>query len=160
MIKARLLFVVAAVAAIAACGGSGNDTGSSASSTGRSGSATPQTAEAHPTKGVGPIEDVDVASLDRALAPKGNEVFTAKCTACHKMEERYVGPALKGVTTRREPEWIMNMILNPDVMVKQDPTARDLLAKFIAPMTNQNLTEEEAKAVLVYFLEYDKNVPE
>lgn len=112
------------------------------------------------SKGIGPISHVDLASIDPSMAPKGGEVFEAKCTACHKMEERYVGPALKGVTKRRTPEWIMNMILNPDVMTKEDPAAKQLFAQFLAPMTNQNLTEEEARLVLTFFLEYDKNVTE
>jgi len=59
--------------------------------------------------GIGPIQSkIELGALDNALAQK-NE----KCAACHKIEERYVGPALKGVTTRRAPEWIMNMILDP-----------------------------------------------
>jgi cytochrome c len=160
MKRTAILILAAAVAVLAGCGGgSGDDTGSASKSTETAAQATPD-AGAHPTKGIGPIDEIDVASLDRGLAAKGNEVFTAKCTPCHKMAEKYIGPPLKGVTQRREPEWIMNMILNPDVMVKEDPEARKLLAEFIAPMTNQNLTEEEATAVLVYFLQYDEEASE
>jgi mono/diheme cytochrome c family protein len=157
----KILTVVATAALLVGCGGSSEgDAGG-----GSSASSTPQTtgdaaSDAHPTKGIGPIDHVDLASLDRSLAATGAEVFEAKCTPCHKMEEKYVGPALKGVTDRRAPEWIMNMILNPDEMVKQDPAARKLLSEYIAPMTNQNLTEEEAKAVLVYFLDFDNKVSE
>jgi len=106
-------------------------------------------------KGIGPVDHVDVSALDPALAEAGAEMFTAKCTACHKIEERYIGPALLGVTKRRRPEWILNMILNPDVMVKEDPVAKGLLAEYIAPMTNQNLTEEEAKLILTFFMQND-----
>ena len=54
--------------------------------------------------------------------------------------------------TRRTPEWIMNMILNPEQMVKENPLAKNLLIEFNgAPMANQNLTKEEARAVLEYF---------
>ena len=162
MKRTAILILAAAVAALAGCGGgSGDDSGGTSKSTETAAQTSPQgEAGAHPTKGIGPIEEIDVASLDRGLAVTGGEVFTAKCTPCHKMAEKYIGPALKGVTTRREPEWIMNMILNPDVMVKEDPAARKLLAEFIAPMTNQNLTEEEATAVLVYFLQYDEEASE
>jgi hypothetical protein len=46
----------------------------------------------------------------------------------------------------------MNMILNPDQMVKEDPLAKDLLLEFNgSPMANQGLTEEQARAVLEYF---------
>ena len=58
----------------------------------------------------------------------------------------------KGILDRRSPEWVMNMILNPDVMVQEDPLARDLLMEFNgSPMANQNLSEEEARAILEYF---------
>jgi len=45
----------------------------------------------------------------------------------------------------------MNMILNPDEMVQKDPIAKALLAEYLSPMANQNLTEEQARAVLEYF---------
>lgn len=114
---------------------------------------TPAEAPAADTgKGVGPITTVDlVAGIDEALAGKGQAVFEAKCTACHKFGERYVGPDLAGVTERRQPEWIMNMALNPENMLQQDPIAKELLGEYMTPMPNQNLTQEEARAVLEYF---------
>lgn len=101
-------------------------------------------------KGIGPIRDVDLGSLDAALAARGAEIFTLKCSACHKPDERYVGPALAGVTERRAPEYVMNMILNPEQMVAQHPEARKLLGEFMLQMPNQNLTQDEARAVLEY----------
>jgi cytochrome c len=56
-----------------------------------------------------------------------------------------------GVTDRRTPEWIMNMILNPEVMVAENPIAKKLLAEYLSPMANQSLTESEARAILEYF---------
>lgn len=113
-----------------------------------------------PGKGVGPVDHVDVASLDESLKAKGEEIFNGKCSACHKLNERYIGPALSGVTKRREPEWILNMILNPDKMVREDPVAKSLLGEYIAPMTNFNLSMEEAEGVLVFFLDNDKGLQE
>jgi mono/diheme cytochrome c family protein len=106
-------------------------------------------------KGVGPVKSVDMASLDAALAPAGEELFKVKCSACHKLAERYIGPALAGVTQRRKPEWILNQILNPEVMIAQDPTAKALLAEYLAPMANQHLNRNEAESILVFFREYD-----
>jgi mono/diheme cytochrome c family protein len=102
-------------------------------------------------KGVGPITSVTLGEIDESLAAKGKEIFRAKCTACHKINKRYIGPALKGVTKKQSPEWIMNMILNPEVMIAKNATAKALLAEFSAPMANQHLTEDEARAVLEYF---------
>jgi len=111
------------------------------------------------SKGVGPVKHVDMASLDASRAPLGEELFTVKCSACHKLAERYIGPALAGVTQRREPEWILNQILNPEVMIVEDPVAKALLAEYLAPMANQHLTRDEAESILVYFREYDAAPP-
>lgn len=117
---------------------------------------TPQTSGAITSgRGVGPVDHVDVSSLDAARAIKGAALFPVKCSACHKIEERYIGPALAGVTKRRTPEWICNQILNPENMIQQDPTAKALLAEYIAPMANQHLTLEEAESILAFFLQHD-----
>ena len=101
--------------------------------------------------GVGPIKSVELGEIDPALVATGLATFEAKCTACHKMGKRFVGPDLTDVYDRREPEWIMNMILDPELMVKENEAARQLLMEYSAPMANQNLTEEEARGVLEYF---------
>ncbi|MFN3603872.1 MAG: c-type cytochrome [Leptonema sp. (in: bacteria)] len=102
--------------------------------------------------GVGPVQTkLDLGALDANLAKKGQKIFEEKCTACHKIEERYVGPSLKDVTKRRTPEWIMNMILDPMKMTAEDPDAKALLAEYLTQMTNQNISLEDARAILEYF---------
>lgn len=104
-------------------------------------------------KGVGPIKEVVLApEVDQAMAEKGKEVYKQMCMACHKPDQKFIGPAPVGVLSRRSPEWVMNMILNPDVMVKEDPLAKELLKEFNgSPMANQGLTEEQARQILEYF---------
>ena len=102
-------------------------------------------------KGIGPIKIIKLGEIDQALVTEGEAIFKAKCSACHKISKRFIGPGMKGVTQRRTPEWIMNMILNPEVMVQKNPLAKQLLAEYNAPMANQNLTEDEARKVLEYF---------
>jgi len=102
-------------------------------------------------KGVGPITNIDLTEIDNALVTKGKNVFDMKCAACHKVEKRFVGPAIRGVIERRSPEWIMNMILDPDKMVKENKTAKALLAEYLSPMANQSLNKDEARAILEYF---------
>ena len=103
-------------------------------------------------KGVGPIKSVTFADeIDTELAAKGQKTFSTICVACHMAEQRLIGPALKGVFDRRSPEWVMNMILNPDGMLKEDPIAKALLKEYNnAVMLNQNLSEEDARAVAEY----------
>lgn len=102
-------------------------------------------------KGIGPITSIELGEIDQNMADEGKAIFSLKCTACHKISKRLIGPALVGITERRSPEWIMNMILNPEVMVAEDPIAKKLLAEYIAPMANQSLTEQEARKILEYF---------
>jgi mono/diheme cytochrome c family protein len=120
----------------------------------------PATSDAKPSetidlanKGVGPITSVSLAAeVDHEMAKKGEEVYNQMCLACHRVDKKFIGPAPKGILERRSPEWVMNMILNPEVMVKEDPLAKALLAEFNgAPMANQSLTEEQARAVLEFF---------
>jgi len=102
--------------------------------------------------GIGPIkEELKLAAVDVKLAKKGEKTFETKCYSCHRLNDRYVGPPLVEVTKRRKPEYIMNMILNPDEMVKKHPVAKKLLAEFMTPMTFQNVTKDDARAILEYF---------
>ena len=104
-------------------------------------------------KGVGPITSVVLdAEIDQAMAKKGEEVYNQMCLACHRVGKKFIGPAPNNILERRSPEWVMNMILNPEEMVKQDPLAKELLQEFNgAPMANQGLTEEQARSVLEFF---------
>jgi cytochrome c len=103
-------------------------------------------------KGIGPVKSITLGKLDQAMVDEGKKVYLEKCSACHKAEEKFVGPAPKGIMDRRSPEWIMNMILNPEEMVKNDPIAKQLLLDFnLAPMANQHLTQEQARNILEYF---------
>lgn len=106
--------------------------------------------------GVGPIKKVELsATIDKALVEQGKTVFEAKCVSCHKFDEKLVGPPLKGVTQKRKPEWIMNMILNPEKMTKENIEAQKLMAQYLTQMTFQNVTEPEARAILEYFRSVD-----
>ena len=104
-------------------------------------------------KGIGPVKSLTLdAEINPEMADAGKVVYEQMCTACHKPEKNFIGPAPKGIMDRRSPEWVMNMILNPEEMIQKDPIAKALLMEFNgAPMANQNLTEEQARQVLEYF---------
>ncbi len=104
-------------------------------------------------KGVGQIKDITLdPEIDMEMAAKGEAIYNTNCTACHKLDKRFIGPSPKGIMERRSPEWIMNMILDPKLMTEQDRCAKDLLIEFNgAAMANQNLTVEETRAILEYF---------
>jgi mono/diheme cytochrome c family protein len=101
--------------------------------------------------GIGPVvEPVSIGEIDEELTEKGAQIFKTKCSACHKLTERYVGPELGDVLDKRTPAYVMNFILNPDQMLKEHPEAKKLLAEYMTPMPNQNITREEARAIVEY----------
>lgn len=104
-------------------------------------------------KGIGPVKSVDLSTaIDQEMVAHGADVYKKMCTACHRVDKKFVGPAPTGILERRSPEWVMNMILNPEEMTQKDPLAKELLMEFNgSPMANQSLTEKDARAVLEYF---------
>ena len=108
-------------------------------------------------KGIGPIKSMDLPeNIDSEMATNGAALFKNMWSACHKMDKKFVGPAIAGVTERRSPEWIMNMILNPEQMIKEDPIAKRLMIESnMAIMANQGLKENEARDIVEYFRQYD-----
>lgn len=149
-IKLAIAFVALG---LASCGGQEEQSGETASA--------PQTEDLGPAstritlddKGVGQITSISLdPELDQAMVDQGKSIYESNCTACHKLDKRFIGPSPRGIMERRSPEWIMNMILDPQLMTEQDRCAKDLLIEFNgAAMANQNLTVDETRAILEYF---------
>ena len=97
-------------------------------------------------------EDVHFTTpLNQQWVSEGKNIYNVKCSPCHKLtDEKLVGPGWKGVTQRRKPEWILNMITNVDIMLEKDPQAQRLLEECIVRMPNQNLKLAEARKVLEF----------
>ena len=108
-------------------------------------------------KGIGPIDSLVInEEIDVELARLGEKVYAEKCIACHKVGSTFIGPPPNGILKRRTPEWVMNMILNPEEMLQKDPLAKALFMEFNGQlMTNQQVTKEEARAMLEFFRTLD-----
>lgn len=139
-----------------ACGGEpAPASGESAASSSPTTESTPDAASGELTedqlvRGIGPIRDLELGAIDPALVEEGEELFRTKCSACHKLDDRYVGPRLGTVLARRPPEFVMNMILNAEEMVQRHPGVRELLAQFYTPMPVQVTDPDQARAILEY----------
>ena len=105
------------------------------------------------SKEIPEIQEIDIsATIDQKMALAGAEVFSAKCTMCHKPSENFIGPAAAGVLERRTPDWLMKMIMYPDLMQEQDIVVQKLIEEYNgAVMPNQNITFEEARSILEYY---------
>jgi mono/diheme cytochrome c family protein len=53
----------------------------------------------------------------------GKALFNANCAACHKLDAKMTGPALRGVTGRHSSEWLHSWIKNSQGMVKSGDAA-------------------------------------
>jgi cytochrome c len=101
--------------------------------------------------GVGPITaPVQLGAIDPATAARGEELFQYNCEACHMLEDRFVGPPLGRVLERRSAAFVMNMILNPEQMAREHPEGQKLLAEYPLVMPYQNISEDEARAIVEY----------
>jgi mono/diheme cytochrome c family protein len=67
------------------------------------------------------------AATEAAAAPaataggdpvKGKELFNANCAACHKLDAKSTGPALRGVAAKHDKEWLYKWVHNSSDMIK------------------------------------------
>jgi protein SCO1/2 len=95
---------------------------------------------------------------------KGEALFRTRCAVCHTIGEGdgrlRVGPNLKGVTERREPEWMRRWLYEPDVVLDEgDPIANGLLAAFNGiRMPNLGLSHEEVEQLMDFLTVEDRRV--
>lgn len=139
------LTVVTLTALMVACGGGAtSDTNSS----------TPPPAAPEATAPLADLitaDEVTIGPIDQGRVAKGKEIYEVKCQACHSLgTNRVVGPGWEGVVEKREPAWIMNMIVHTDAMLESDEVAQQLLEECLVRMPNQNLTTEDARDVLEF----------
>jgi cytochrome c551/c552 len=144
----KLAIILSIALFVAACGGSsesktGKDPYDSKSTTANG------NPSYDPNRGEGKFTKVEVgAAIDAAMAANGEKVYGVKCSSCHKLtDEKLVGPGWKGVTARHTGEWIMNFITNTDEMLNKDPKAQAQLEICLVRMPNQNLSDDDARAL-------------
>lgn len=91
-------------------------------------------------------------SLPRPVAAQDPATFYEEnCATCHTIGEGVLGgPDLKGVTARRDREWLIRFLLDPDAFAK-DPAVIQMIkeADGLAMGPTDGLTRELAEAMLV-----------
>jgi len=111
------------------------------------------------------VMGIFVSSLMPASAQdvaNGKTLFEGNCTSCHAIHDKLIGPALAGVTERRQEAWLLKWVRNSTAMIKSgDPTAVKLFEdnnKSI--MTSfENFSDDDIKDVLAYIKEESANAP-
>ncbi len=62
--------------------------------------------------------DAAVPATGGADAVKGKELFNANCAACHNLDKKMTGPALRGVTGRHKKDWFYGWVKNSSALIK------------------------------------------
>ncbi len=101
--------------------------------------------------GIGPItEKLELGELDLEKAERGQQIFQSICVACHNLDATISGPRLRNVADRREPEFILNYILNPREMSQNHPVGQELSQSYPGNKTELGLNRDEALEVLEF----------
>lgn len=96
------------------------------------------------------------------LVEKGKTLFEDNCKSCHAVHSVEVGPALKGIETRRDRKWLHAWVKNSQkVIASGDPYAVKLYAEYKnAVMTSfPSFSDEEINSILDYIKAEEKNAP-
>ena len=84
----------------------------------------------------------------------GQEIFETNCESCHDIDKKKVGPALKGVSDRRDIEWIIKFVKAPQKTIESgDEQAVALYEEFKSSgyMPNHGfLKDDDIRAVVEY----------
>jgi cytochrome c2 len=83
-------------------------------------------AQTAPAATATPAAPADATAMKADAAPaagagdpvKGKELFNANCAACHNLDKKMTGPALRGVTGRHKKEWFYGWVKNSSALIK------------------------------------------
>ena len=84
---------------------------------------------------------------------KGKSLFNANCASCHKLNKKLIGPALKGVSSKYEKEWLYSWIKNSAALIKSgDDQAVAIYEEYdkVAMNSFPQLSNEDMDNILEY----------
>ncbi len=84
---------------------------------------------------------------------EGQTLFKSKCTTCHSVTKKVVGPALAGMTERHDEEWLVKWIRNSQAMVASgDPTAVQIFEENnnLVMTAFTDLSDDQIKSIIAY----------
>lgn len=100
------------------------------------------------------LVSINVASAQSAA--EGAALFKQKCTSCHALNQKVVGPALKGILDRRDEAWLIKWIKNSQAVIASgDAYAVKLYKEYnqSAMTAFPELSDNDVKSILAYVKE-------
>lgn len=92
-------------------------------------------------------------SAQEANPENGKKLFNANCAACHKLDKKLIGPPLKGISEKRNPEWLKAWIKdNAALRASGDKDAIAIFTEYNGmPMTAfPQLTDQDIIDIVAY----------
>lgn len=92
----------------------------------------------------------------------GAELFEKECSSCHSIGGgEFVATDLKGITRRRERDWLIGFIQDPSAYFGTDPLAEELLFQYEEmEMPPIPLAREEIERILAYIASFNQSPPD
>lgn len=94
-----------------------------------------------------------LVAAQSAEIEQGKTLFQQRCAACHKLEQKLIGPPLARVSERRSQEWFLRFVANSQAMIQSG----DAQAVAVYKEYNQqimppfpDLSEAEIQAIWAY----------
>ena len=84
---------------------------------------------------------------------EGETLFKSKCTTCHAVTKKVVGPALAGITERHSEEWLVSWIHNSQAVIASgDAAAVQLFEEYnkMVMTSFTDLSEDQIKSIIAY----------
>jgi mono/diheme cytochrome c family protein len=103
-----------------------------------------------------------VTTLHAQDVKEGEKIFKSKCTSCHAIDRKVVGPALKGIPETKDEAWLIKWIKNSQALI----ASGDAEAVKIFEENNKlvmtsftDLSDDQIKSVLAYITDASKEKP-
>lgn len=103
----------------------------------------------------------EVSDSEEAIAA-GKSIFNANCRTCHRLDQKNVGPALRGVTDRHSLEWTKSFIKNSQALIASgDAEAVAIYNEYnqLAMPAHEFLSDDDLMNLLAYIEYGDKADP-
>ncbi len=94
-----------------------------------------------------------VVTAQKASVEEGKKLYKSKCTSCHAMDKKLVGPPLKGTAQKYDLAWFTKWVRSSSALIKSGD--KKAVALFNAnkkiPMTdNKDLSSTQIQSIYLF----------
>jgi len=103
-----------------------------------------------------------VTTLHAQDVKEGEKIFKSKCTSCHAIDRKVVGPALKGIPETKDEAWLIKWIKNSQALIASgDADAVKIFEENnkLVMTSFTDLSDDQIKSVLAYITDASKEKP-